>query len=75
MKKASYHVECILKSSLSDSLFSSEKGINSLFNDLLREQKEFKYYLGTTVALKKRTNNGFQIKTLPFYSKTKTVKK
>ena len=44
-----------------------------MFNDLLREKKEFKYYLRNTVALKKRTNNGFQIKRLPFYSKTKTV--
>ena len=39
----------------------------------MREKKGFKYYLGTTVALKKRTNNGFQIKALPFYLKAKTV--
>ena len=70
---ASYNVECIAKNSLNDSLFSSKKSIKNLFNDLLREKKRFKYYLGTTVTLKKRTNNGFEIKTLTFYSKTKTV--
>ena len=55
---ASYDVECIVKNSLSDSLFSSKKSIKRLFNDLLTE---------------KSTNNGFQIKKLTFYSKTKTV--
>ena len=39
----------------------------------MRQKKEFKYYLGTTVVLKKRINNGFKIKTLSFYSKAKTV--
>ena len=64
---ASYVLKCIVKNSLSDSLFSSKKSIKRLFNDLLREKKGFKYYLGTTVTLKKRTNNGFEIKTLTFY--------
>ena len=36
---ASYDVECIVKNSLSDSLFSSKKSIKRLFNDLLREKK------------------------------------
>ena len=53
--------------------FQVKKRIKRLFNDLLREKKEFKYYLGSTVALKKLTDHGFEIKTLTFYSKTKTV--
>ena len=69
----SYNAECIVKNSLNDSLFSSKKSIKNLFNDSWGEKKKFKYYLGTTVTLKKRTNNGFEIKTLTFYSKTKTV--
>ena len=68
-----YDVECIVKNSLSDSLFSSKKSIKRLFNDLLREKKGFKNYLGTTITLKKRTNNGLEIKTLTFNSKAKTV--
>ena len=70
---ASFEVECIVKNSVSDSLFWSKKSIKRLFNDLLIEKKGFKYYLDTTVTLKKRTNNGFQIKTLTFNSKRKTV--
>ena len=68
-----YDVECIVKNSLSNSLFSHKKSIKRLFNDLLREKKGFKNYLGTTVTLKKHTNNGLEIKTLTLYSKTKTV--
>ena len=48
---ASYNVECIVKNSLNDSLFSSKKSIKNLFNDLLREKKRFKYYLGTHLFL------------------------
>ena len=66
---ASYDVQCIVKNSLNDSFFSSKKGIKRLFKDLLREKKGFRYYLGTAVTFKKHTNNGFEIKTLPFYSK------
>ena len=36
---ASYDAECIVKNSLSDSLFSSKKSMKSLFNDLLIEKK------------------------------------
>ena len=57
---ASYDAECIVKNSLSDSLFINRK-------------KSFKYYLSTTVTLKNSANNGFEINTLNFYSKTKTV--
>ena len=71
--KNAYDVECIVKNSLSDSLFSSKKSMKRLFNDLLREKKGFKNYLCTTITLKKRTNNGLEIKTLTFNSKTKTV--
>ena len=35
---ASYDVECIVKNSLTDSLFSSKKSMKKLFNDLLREK-------------------------------------
>ena len=37
---ASYDVECIVKNSLSNSLFSNKKSIKRLFNDLLREKKD-----------------------------------
>ena len=67
----SYYVECFVKNNLSDSLFSSKNSIKRLFNDLLREKKWFKYYFGTTVTLKKCTNNAFEITTLTFYSKKK----
>ena len=39
----------------------------------MKRKRQFKCYLGTTVALKKRTDNGFEIKTLTFHSKKKTV--
>ena len=42
-------------------------------NGLLRQKKGFKHYLGTTFTLKKRNDNGFETKTLNFYSKTKTI--
>ena len=37
-----YDVQCIVKNSLNDSLFSSKKSIKSLFKDLLREKEGFK---------------------------------
>ena len=36
---ASYDVECIVKNSLSDSLFSSKNSMKRLFNDLLTEKE------------------------------------
>ena len=50
---ASHEVERINKKSLDDSLDLSKKSIYSLFDDLLREKKCFKYILTTVVTFKK----------------------
>ena len=50
---ASHEVERINKTSLDDSLDLSKKSIYSLFDDLLREKKCFKYILTTVVTFKK----------------------
>ena len=52
-----YEVETIDNKSLSDLLFLSKNSIKSLFNDLLRENRGFKYILGTKITLKKRIND------------------
>ena len=52
-----YEVETIDNKSLSNSLFWSKNSIKSLFNDLLREKRGFKYILSTKIILKKHINN------------------
>ena len=60
--------------SLSDLLFLSKNSIESLFNDLLREKRGFKYILGTKITLKKRINdNEIKYSTVYFNSITKAI--
>ena len=56
-----------------DTLDLSRTSINELFTDLLRQKRGFKYLLTTKVTLKKRTNNGFQIRRPYFNSKIEIV--
>ena len=69
-----YELETIDNKSLSDSLFLSKNSIKKIFNDLLREKREFKYILGTNIILKKCTNdNETKYSTVYFISITKTI--
>ena len=69
-----YEVEIIDNKSLSDSLSVSKTSIKNLFDELLREKKDFKYVLSTKITLKKRTNdNGHTYSTVYFNSQVKTV--
>ena len=69
-----YEVETIDNKSLSDLLFLSKNSIKSLFNDLLREKKGFRYILGTKITLKKRINdNEIKYSTVYVNSITKAI--
>ena len=69
-----YEVETIDNKGLSDLLFLSKNSIKSLFNDLLREKKGFRYILGTKITLKKRINdNETKYSTVYFNSITKAI--
>ena len=69
-----YEVEVIDDTSLSDLLSMSKNSIKSLFNDLLREKRGFKYILTTQITLKKRINNNeTRYETVYFNSKVKTI--
>ena len=69
-----YEVEVIDDTSLSDLLSMSKNSIKSLFNDILREKRGFKYILTTKITLKKRINNNeTRYETVYFNSKVKTI--
>ena len=61
------------RESLMDTLDLSRTSINELFTDLLREKRGFKYFITARVTLKKRVNNGFDIRRPYFNSTIKTV--
>ena len=48
-----YKVEIINNKSLSDSLSMSKNSIKYVFDELLREKRDFKYVLSTKIILKK----------------------
>ena len=70
-----YDVEVIDNKSLDDSLFLAKKSINDLFRDLLREKREFKYYLEAVITLKRWNNatNTYDIVTKHIKAKVITV--
>ena len=69
-----FEVGTIDNKSLSNSLFLSKNSIKSLFNDLLREKRGFKYILSTKIILKKHINNNeTKYSTVYFNSITKTI--
>ena len=69
-----YEVEVIDDTSLSDLLSMSKNSIKSLFNDLLREKRRFKYILTTKITLKKHINNNeTRYETVYFNSLVKTI--
>ena len=70
---STYSVEIIDRESLMDTLNLSRTSINELFSGLLREKRGFKYFLSIKITLKKRINDGFEIRTPNFNSKTKIV--
>ena len=52
----------------------STNSIKNLFDELLREKKDFKYVLSSKIILKKRTNNNeHTYSTVYFNSQVKTV--
>ena len=61
------------RESLMDTLDLSRTSVNELFADLFREKRGFKYFVTARVTLKKRVNNGFDIRRPHFYSTIKTV--
>ena len=69
-----YKVEIMNNKNLSDSLSVSKNSIKNLFDELLREKKDFKYIISAKITLEKRINdNEFDPKTLHFNSLIKTV--
>ena len=69
-----YKVEIINNKSLSDSLSMSKNSIKYVFDELLREKRDFKYVLSTKIILKKRINNNeHKYSTVYFNSLVKTV--
>ena len=69
-----YEVEIVNNKTLSDSLTVSKNSIKNLFDELLREERGFKYIISVKITLKKRINdNEFDPKTLYFNSLIKTV--
>ena len=52
-----YKVEIINKRNLSDLLYVSKNSIKTLFDELLREKRGFKYVLSTKIILKKHIND------------------
>ena len=70
---STYSVEIIDRESLMDTLNLSRTSTNELFSGLLREKRGFKYFLSIKITLKKRINDGFEIRTPNFTSKIKTV--
>ena len=72
---ATYDVEVIDNTSLSDSLVLAKRSINDLFRNLLREKTGFKYNLVTIVTLKRWNNaiNRYDIETIHIKTKETTV--
>ena len=69
-----YKVETINNKNLSDSLSVSKNSIRTLFDELLRERRGFKYIISVKITLKKRINdNEFDPRTLYFNSLVKTI--
>ena len=69
-----YKVEVINNKTLSDLLHVSKNSIKIFFDELLREQRGFKYVLSTKIILKKRINdNEHKYSTVYFNSLVKTV--
>ena len=67
-----YKVEIINKKS--DLLYVSKNSIKTLFDELLREKRGFKYVLSFKIILKKRINdNEHKYSTVYFNSLVKTV--
>ena len=72
---ATYDIEVMDNTSLSDSLVLAKRSINDLFRDLLREKRGFKYNLVTIVTLKRWNNaiNRYDIETVHIKTKAITV--
>ena len=69
-----YKVEIINNKNWSGSLPVSQNSIKNLFDELLREKRNFKYIIGVKITLKKRINdNEVDLRTLYFNSLVKTV--
>ena len=69
-----YKVEIINKKILSDLLYVSKNSIKTLFDELLREKRGFKYVLSFKIILKKCINdNEHKYSTVYFNSLVKTV--
>ena len=69
-----YKVEIINNKILSDLLYVSKNSIKNLFDELLKEKRDFKYVLSTKIILKKRINdNEHKYSTIYFNSPVKTV--
>ena len=61
------------RESLMDILVLSRTSINELFTDLFREKRGFKYFITVRVTLKKRLNNGFDVRRPHFNSAINAV--
>ena len=71
---ATYEVETIDNKSLDDSLFLSKTSIKNLFNELLRENRRFKYILSTKTTLKKHVNDNETCYSIVYFnSKAKMI--
>ena len=69
-----YKVEIINNRNLRDSFSLSKNSIKNLFDELLREKRDFKYIISVKITLRKRINdNEFDPKTIYFNSLIKTL--
>ena len=68
-----YSVEIMDRERLIDILVLSITSINELFTDLFREKSGFKYFITVRVTLKRRLNNGFDVRRPHFNSAIKPV--
>ena len=68
-----YSVEIMDRERLIDILVLSITSINELFTDLFREKRGFKYFITVRVTLKRRLNNGFDVRRPHFNSAIKPV--
>ena len=68
-----YKVEIMDTESLMDTLDLSRTSIIEVFTDLFREKRGFKYFITVRVTLKRRLNNGFDVRRPHFNSAIKPV--
>ena len=68
-----YSVEIMDRERLIDILVLSITSINELFTDLFREKSGFRYFITVRVTLKRRLNNGFDVRRPHFNSAIKPV--